>query len=71
MDKGELELHAKLLERKFEQTRPADRYKLRSGVEQLIRKFNATKQPIPKPLSRLGEKLDEEAYDDMFDNMPV
>ena len=71
MTTQELKAKAAHLEQMFETSRPEDRIKLRPDVQRVIHTLAAHRQPIPLRLRQIERKLDEEAYDDMFENMPV
>lgn len=48
-----------------------DRQNLKPEVERVIRTIKSHHLAVPGPLRRLKESLEDEAFDDMFDNMPV
>ncbi|NNK17288.1 MAG: hypothetical protein HKP51_10340 [Sulfitobacter sp.] len=71
MTTHDLKAKAAHLEQMFENTQPEDRLKLRPDVQRVIQTLAAHHLPIPLRLRQIERKLDEEAYDAMFENMPV
>lgn len=71
MTTDELKKQAAHLEMMYDNSRPQERLRLRSDVHRVIRSLASCDQPVPRRLSRICRKLDDEAYDDMFENMPV
>ena len=67
----ELKRQAANLERVYEATRPHDRLKLRTEFQRVIRTLSLHHVPVPPRLSRISRRLEDEAYDDMFENMPI
>lgn len=48
-----------------------ERLNMRPEIDRVIRTLKAQHLDVPRKLRRLKDALEEEAYDDMFDNMPV
>ncbi|WP_299968784.1 hypothetical protein [uncultured Roseobacter sp.] len=48
-----------------------ERIALQPQLDRVISTLKAQGHPVPSKLKRLGDKLRDEAMDDMFDNMPV
>ncbi len=71
MNMEELKKQAAHLEKMYNSARPQERLKLRPDVHRVIRSLASFDQPVPRRLTRICRKLDDEAYDDMFENMPV
>ena len=67
----DLKRQAAHLERMYDATRPHDRMKLRTEFQRVIRSLSSHQVPVPPRLSRISRRLEDEAYDDMFENMPV
>ncbi|MEW9919891.1 hypothetical protein AB2B41_09765 [Marimonas sp. MJW-29] len=67
----DLKKQAANLERRFETARPQERLNLRPAVHRVIRTMVSHDQPVPQRLRQISRRLDDEAYDDMFENMPV
>lgn len=47
------------------------RLNLRPEVDRVIQALKSMNRPVPAPLLRLKTNLEEEAYDELFGNMPV
>ncbi len=60
-----------LLEFGFDDASPAERRQLRPEVSRIIRTLSAQGQPIPRKLRRIETACEQDAFDEMFDNMPV
>ncbi|MGB3244318.1 MAG: hypothetical protein WBB25_07280 [Sulfitobacter sp.] len=71
MQLEDIEMRAGQIKERCENARRDERLGLRPEVARIIRTLKEHRQPVPRALSRLEELLDEEAYDDMFENMPV
>ena len=71
MEIEDLKKQAAHLEMRYDATRPHDRLKLRPDVQRVIRGLTSRQVPVPMGLSRISRRLEDEAYDDMFENMPV
>jgi hypothetical protein len=71
MDIHDLERRVSLLEGQLRSARADERAGMRPRVRGLIRKFHAEAMPVPRTLARLERQLEDEALEDMFDNMPV
>ena len=67
----ELKRQAANLEKTYDATRPHDRLKLRTEFQRVIRSLTSHQVPVPPRLTRISRRLDDEAYDDMFENMPI
>ena len=67
------ELHAQIgkLEAQYRGTPECERAKMRPQVQQIIRRLKEQRQPLPVALRRIQTRIEQDAYDDMFDNMPV
>lgn len=48
-----------------------DRLGMRPEVLRTIRTLKAHSQPIPRSLRRLEDALDQDAFEQMFDNVPI
>lgn len=48
-----------------------ERLTMRPEVQRVIRTLNAQHHDVPRRLKLLKDRLEEEAFDDMFDNMPI
>lgn len=71
MNLEELKRQADHLESRYQKTRPHERLKLRPAVQRVMRNFASIDHPVPARLRQIGRRLDDDAYDDMFENMPV
>lgn len=71
MNLEDLKNQAEHLQSRYEKTRPHERLKLRPAVQRTLRNFASMDHPLPPRLRQIGQRLDDEAYDDMFENMPV
>lgn len=71
MTTEELKKQAAHLEQRYEAARPQERLTLRPAVHRVIRTLVSQDEPVPQRLRQIVRRLDDEAYDDMFENMPV
>ncbi|MGC1505938.1 MAG: hypothetical protein WA782_17590 [Sulfitobacter sp.] len=71
MNTHDLERQIEQLERAFDAAPTRERLKLAPRVKQIACKLDARQQPIPRHLQRIQKTLEQDAFDDMFDNMPV
>ncbi len=67
----ELEEKVVLLEQRLSRSGEAERLRLRPSVLRIIQTLKSTDQPIPRRLRTIEARLEEDAYDEMFDNMPI
>jgi hypothetical protein len=54
-----------------EKASPRDRLRLQPKIDRVVATLAAEGNLVPLRLRRLNQALKEEAFDDMFDNMPV
>lgn len=67
----DLKKTAEHLEKRFETACPVERQRLRPAVQRVIRDLASHDQPVPVRLRQINRRLDDDAYDDMFENMPI
>ena len=67
------ELHAQIsrLEKRYRVTPADQRARMRPQVQQIIRHLKDQRLPLPAELRRIQTRLEQDAFDDMFDNLPV
>ncbi|MBW4708334.1 hypothetical protein KX928_11120 [Roseobacter sp. YSTF-M11] len=66
-----LEQRASLLEKQIETASQKERLELQPQIDRVIATLSAHGKSVPPRLRRLNNALKEEAFEDMFDNMPV
>ncbi|MDF3415371.1 hypothetical protein HKX54_12950 [Sulfitobacter sp. M57] len=71
MKNHDLEHQMEQLERALDAASTRERLKLAPHVQQITCRLGARHQPIPRRLQSIQKVLEQEAFDDMFDNMPV
>lgn len=71
MNIHDLEHQMEQLERAFDAAPADERLKLAPRVLRITNTLDARQQPIPCRLQRIQKTLEQDAFDDMFDNMPV
>lgn len=71
MPQSTLTSAAEQLVKRCEAASPSERLTLRPEVNRVVRTLKSQQLPVPKDLGFLKARLEDEAYDDMFDNMPV
>ena len=71
MNFSETESRAAHLASRYTKARPPERENLRPEIERIIRTLRTHHQPMPRALYRVEAQLDQDAFDDMFDNMPI
>lgn len=71
MHQTDVEIKAQRLVSLFDKAPSVERLNMRPEVDRVIRTLKSLHHPIPGTLRRLKVALDEEAFDDLFDNMPV
>lgn len=59
------------LEQRMQRAGPYRRDHLRAEVQKAISTLIAQGDPVPQRLRKMNRTLEEEAIEDMFDNMPV
>ena len=59
------------LEQRMQRAVPYRRDHLRAEVQETICKMIAHGDPVPQRLRKMNRTLEDEAFEDMFDNMPV
>ncbi|UWR22212.1 hypothetical protein [Sulfitobacter sp. S190] len=59
------------LERRTTQAGSSQHLRLRADVNRLMSKLIVSGDPVPPRLQRMKRRLDDDAFDDMFDNMPI
>ena len=62
---------AELLERRFDTACAAERLEMRPEVERIVRTLAARGHAVPRRLHRIYKTCEQDAFDDMFNNMPV
>ncbi len=62
---------ADLLERRFDTACPEERDKMRPEIHGILRELVTRGQPVPRPLRRIERALEDDAFEEMFNNMPV
>lgn len=50
---------------------PTERMGMQTEVQSVIRSLKSKHQPVPTALQRINNVLEQDSFDDMFDNMPV
>ena len=68
---SDVELQAGRLVTLYNDAPKSVRLTMRPEVDRVIAALKSMHHPVPGPLLRLKTNLEEEAYDDLFDNMPV
>ena len=71
MTRTELETRVGHLEQRFRAARVDERLRMRPEVQKIIRRLKDQRQPLPCALSRINARLEQDEFDDMFENMPV
>lgn len=71
MRDNDLEIRVSKLVKLCEKAPLDERLNLRPEVDRVIRTLTSYHLAVPRTLRRLKDSLEEEAQDDMFDNMPV
>ncbi len=71
MTHAELDAQIGQLEAQYRGTPETERSKMRPQIQQIIRRLKEQRRPLPAALRRIQTRLEQDAYDDMFDNMPV
>lgn len=71
MTTHELERQVEQLERAFNAAPARERLKIAPRVQQIACKLDARHESIPRPLQRIKTTLEQDAFDDKFENMPV
>ncbi len=59
------------LEQLFQTARDDERLRMHPEVQQIIRRLKEQRIPLPHTLKRMKSRLEQDAFEDMFDNMPV
>ncbi len=67
----DLERHVDQLRKKCDAIGLEKRLLMRPQVLKLMRSVEALGKRVPPKLKELANRLEDDAYDDMFDNMPV
>lgn len=67
----DLEQRAFELEKLAETATPKERLSLQPRIDRVIATLRARGHYVPPRLRRINNDLKQEAFDDMFDNMPV
>ncbi|MEM6304930.1 MAG: hypothetical protein AAF744_09425 [Pseudomonadota bacterium] len=71
MPLSELEERVGQLEAWFRSASHGERQRMRPEVQKVIRQYRHQFRPLPPSLRRLEQRMEEDALDDMFDNLPV
>lgn len=71
MQQTDVEIKAQRLVSLCDNAPAVERLNLRPEVDRVIHTLKSLHHPVPGTLRRLKVALDDEAYDDLFDNMPV
>ncbi len=67
----DLERQVKKLERLFDAAPTQERLRVAPDIKRIAIKLDTRHEPIPRPLRRIQKALEQDVFDDMFDNMPV
>lgn len=60
-----------VLEEKIRVAEPQDRLRYYPTVQKMVNGIRARGEKVPLRLSRINADLADEAFDDMFDNLPL
>lgn len=71
MKYSNFEIDAVKLVKRCEKAPTSELLALRPEVDRVIRTLASRHQPVPPTLRQLKVRLEEEALDEMFNNMPV
>ena len=67
----ELERQANRLAESLARANRADRLQVQPQVRRIVDLLTARGEPVPSKLRRINQTLENDAYEDLFDNMPV
>jgi len=67
----DIETQVRDFEREFSQATGEARQALMTRVQKVVAGFVHRGQKVPEPLSRINQRLVDEAFEDMFDNVPL
>jgi len=69
--KNDIEIQVSALEQEVGMATGAERVRLHPKVKGIMDRLRAAGEDVPPRLRRLNATLDDEFYDDMFDNIPI
>lgn len=68
---SEIEERVGELETWFRTAPHAEQRRMRPEVQKVIRQYRHQLRPLPPSLRRLEQRIEDDALDDMFDNVPI